>query len=292
MVCYKKCHLSAIVVLIFAVLGCNLFSSTENESKEIVVETPQEEIVFGDDSHSDTTTLNDFEIEEANTAEEQKQSGNKRKVVRFAKNKTSRTYRDLVYNKSKHTYILEAAKGQDISVKLGSVESNAIFSIRKPKGGFIFGSSNRKAAGPYNGTLPASGKYQIEVSPTFGNSSYNITFSVTGKTKDNSATVESVGGLTTVVRFKKGATSANYRNAVVRGQRNTYILGGKGGQLMSVSISSLEDNAVFGIKTPGGKTIVSGKSNWSGQLPADGKYRIIVRGMRGNATYTVRFAVR
>ena len=61
---------------------------------------------------------------------------------------------------------------------------------------------------------------------------------------------------------------------------------------MSVSISSLEDNAVFGIKTPGGKTIVSGKSNWSGQLPADGKYRIIVRGMRGNATYTVRFAVR
>ena len=104
--------------------------------------------------------------------------------------------------------------------------------------------------------------------------------------------MESVGGLTTVVKFKKGATSASYKNAVVRGQRNKYILGAKGGQLMSVSISSLENNAVFDIQAPDGRILVNEKRSWSGQLPADGKYRIIVGGTRGNATYTVRFAVR
>jgi LysM repeat protein len=100
------------------------------------------------------------------------------------------------------------------------------------------------------------------------------------------------GGKTTVVKFDKGGTSATYENAVVRGDRDTYILGASGGQQMSVKISSLEDNAVFDITAPNGRTLVSETRNWSGQQPADGKYRIVVGGTRGNATYKVSFSVR
>ena len=104
------------------------------------------------------------------------------------------------------------------------------------------------------------------------------------------------GGVTRTVKFRKGATSASYKNAVIRGERDTYVLGAKGGQLMSVSITSLENNAVFQIRGPGGYLRGAGpgtdRRSWSGQLPANGKYRVIVGPTRGNATYTVTFAIR
>ncbi len=99
------------------------------------------------------------------------------------------------------------------------------------------------------------------------------------------------GGKTTVVKFRKGQTSATYENAVIRGDRDTYILDASGGQQMSGNISSLEDNAVFDITAPNGRTLVSETRNWSGQLPADGKYKIVVGGTRGNATYKVSFSL-
>ena len=61
---------------------------------------------------------------------------------------------------------------------------------------------------------------------------------------------------------------------------------------MSVNISSTENNAVFDIKAPNGRVLANEVRDWSGQLPADGKYRIVVGGTRGNATYKIRFAVR
>lgn len=99
-------------------------------------------------------------------------------------------------------------------------------------------------------------------------------------------------GKTMVVKFRKGETSATYENAVVRGDRDTYILGASSGQQISGNISSLEDNAVFDITAPNVRTLVNATRNWSGQLPADGKYRIVVGGTRGNATYKVSFSVR
>ena len=157
-----------------------MFSDQRNEPETNPDENTQEEIVLNDDSHTNTTTLNDEEIDGDDPTEGQRKIRSKRKTVRFARNTTSKTYSDLVYNTGKHTYILEAAKGQKMSVKVGAVDSNAVFIIKKPKGGFLYGGSTKKTSGPYSGTLPESGKYQIEVSSTFENASYNITFSVTG----------------------------------------------------------------------------------------------------------------
>jgi hypothetical protein len=104
-------------------------------------------------------------------------------------------------------------------------------------------------------------------------------------------------GVTSRVRFARGSSSATMKGAVIRGERDIYIVGANGGQSMSVTIASLERNAVFQIEAPGGNELRGASETddavrWSGPLPASGDYRIIVGGTRGNASYTLRVSIR
>ena len=104
-------------------------------------------------------------------------------------------------------------------------------------------------------------------------------------------------GLSKRVRFPRGGTTAVLKNSVVRGTVDRYTLGARSGQQMKVSISSVEQNAVFTIYTPGGGTldgagIGQDATSWSGVLPQDGDYAIEVGGTRGNATYALKVTVR
>lgn len=94
------------------------------------------------------------------------------------------------------------------------------------------------------------------------------------------------------IRFARGASSAAIQNSVVRGTRDTYLLNAKAGQRMTVSISSVEENAVFDIIAPNQQTIAQDVTNSSVVLPARGDYRIVVGGTRGNATYKLRVAIK
>lgn len=94
------------------------------------------------------------------------------------------------------------------------------------------------------------------------------------------------------IRFQRGASGATIQTSVVRGTRDTYVLAANRRQRMTVSITSLEKNAVFDIKDPNGKIIKQEVTNWSGVLPTTGDYRIIVGGTRGNASYRLRVSVR
>ncbi|HEX8131195.1 MAG TPA: hypothetical protein VF527_19000 [Pyrinomonadaceae bacterium] len=104
-------------------------------------------------------------------------------------------------------------------------------------------------------------------------------------------------GLTKRVRFARGRTTTTLKNSVVRGTRDRYTLGARAGQKMSVSITSVERNAVFTIRTPAGDMLegageAHGAKSWSGKLPESGDYVIEVGGTRGNATYTLKVTVR
>src|SRR5437868_14785998 len=65
-------------------------------------------------------------------------------------------------------------------------------------------------------------------------------------------TITSADGIRKRVKFGKGRSAATLSGAVIRGDVDTYIVGASRGQTMRVSITSLEKNAVFQIKTPGG----------------------------------------
>ena len=94
------------------------------------------------------------------------------------------------------------------------------------------------------------------------------------------------------VKFAPGTSSTVLDNSVVRGSRDIYLLGAKGGQTMNLSITSLEDNAVFDLVAPDGKTIIQEKTNESIVLPETGDYQVIVGGTRGNATYQLQVEIK
>ncbi len=105
-------------------------------------------------------------------------------------------------------------------------------------------------------------------------------------------------GVKKKVRFARGTSSTTLTGAVIRGERDRYYLGAKKGQTMSVKITSLEKNAVFQIYLSGEQEALPGAGDgddatkWSGELPADSEYTIVVGGTRGNATYTLTISIK
>jgi hypothetical protein len=92
------------------------------------------------------------------------------------------------------------------------------------------------------------------------------------------------------IYFKSGEDSTTIRTAVVRGTRDIYLLGAAKGQVMTVQIKSLEDNALFDVEappTPSGyrRVLTEGSASWSGRLPETGDYQLSVGSTHGNATY-------
>ncbi|BAZ37354.1 hypothetical protein NIES4101_32750 [Calothrix sp. NIES-4101] len=94
------------------------------------------------------------------------------------------------------------------------------------------------------------------------------------------------------VKFNPGANSTTIKNSVIRGERDTYLVGAKSGQQMTIKITSLENNAVFDFIAPDGKIIKTELTNWSGKLPKNGDYRVIVGGTRGNASYELTLQIK
>lgn len=104
-------------------------------------------------------------------------------------------------------------------------------------------------------------------------------------------------GVTERVKFQPGTSGATIKGSVIRGERDTYILGAGAGQWIKVKIYSLEDNAVFELQKPDGSfEAMPGDGEdtkfYQGPLPSNGDYKIIVGGTRGNATYTLMVEIR
>jgi hypothetical protein len=104
-------------------------------------------------------------------------------------------------------------------------------------------------------------------------------------------------GITKRVRFAKGRSSVTLSNSVIRGDRDTYILGAKTGQRIIVRVTSLEDNAAFRIERPNGEFLqgageMDDATSVTVRLPESGDYRIVVGGTRGNASYKLTISIR
>jgi len=104
-------------------------------------------------------------------------------------------------------------------------------------------------------------------------------------------------GVKKKIQFARGSSSATVEGGVIRGERDRYYLGAKKGQTMSVKITSEEDNAVFQVYLPGEEDALPGAGDgddakdWSGELPRDAEYIIVVGGTRGNASYRLKVSI-
>jgi hypothetical protein len=106
--------------------------------------------------------------------------------------------------------------------------------------------------------------------------------------------------------FATGSTRGTIGGHVQRGARDLYSLSANAGQILTVTLTTPDDNAVFQIYQPGttlgrdgagllefkGKALrnsADGDDNtrWSGPLPATGTYLIAIGSTRGNARYSM-----
>ncbi len=94
------------------------------------------------------------------------------------------------------------------------------------------------------------------------------------------------------VQFPPGSSETVVSNGVIRGDRDVYLLEARGGQVMTLAISALEDNAVFDVVGPSGWVQVVEGTNEEIFLPHTGEYQVIVGGTRGNASYDLSIAIR
>ncbi|MGQ0763702.1 MAG: hypothetical protein ACT4OT_17040 [Acidobacteriota bacterium] len=92
--------------------------------------------------------------------------------------------------------------------------------------------------------------------------------------------------------------SKTVSGSVIRGERARHTVNAKAGQTLEVNVTSDEDNAVFQIYLPGEKGTLSGAGEmddakkFSGTVPSDGEYVIVVGPTRGNATYKLSYSVK
>ncbi|MBD0271873.1 MAG: hypothetical protein ICV73_08075 [Acetobacteraceae bacterium] len=112
------------------------------------------------------------------------------------------------------------------------------------------------------------------------------------------------------IRFARGASGAEIRGAVARGERAVYSLEARGGQRMSLRIAAPERNAVFQVYAPGAVPEIKDSvlevagealpgagegedaTRWTGVLPRTGAYLVVVGSTRGNATYRLAVSIR
>jgi hypothetical protein len=92
-------------------------------------------------------------------------------------------------------------------------------------------------------------------------------------------------------QFAPGARSTVIENAVIRGERDIYLLNAREGQQMQVQITALEENAVVDILAPGGEVIQQEVTQAEIQLPSTGDFQIVVGGTRGNASYRLEVGI-
>jgi len=103
--------------------------------------------------------------------------------------------------------------------------------------------------------------------------------------------------------FATGSTRGTVGGHVLRGHRDLYSLQASTGQIMTVTLTAPDDNAVFQIWEPNTAlaqdadgvvefkgTALPGADDatrWTGRLPRTGTYLIVVGSTRGNARYSV-----
>lgn len=98
-------------------------------------------------------------------------------------------------------------------------------------------------------------------------------------------------GIKEQIYFESGKNSTTISESVLESYRDIYAITAQGGQQLSLSIRSKDNNAVFNVVTPSGSILGTELTQKTFSLPHTGDYQIIVGANRGNATYDLEISV-
>lgn len=93
------------------------------------------------------------------------------------------------------------------------------------------------------------------------------------------------------VQFERGRTTAVLKGTTTGS--DTYLLRAKEGQTMLVHVTARGKNVTLDVFAEDGAVLgASDGSDWTGQLPQTGDYRIVVSATKGTAHYTLEVTIR
>ncbi len=214
------------------------------------------------------------------------------RAVRFDPGASATVVSDAVVRGNRHTYTIDARAGQTMELSISSLEDNAVYDLLDPGGNLL----ESEVTGSQT-LLLQDGVHSVVIGGTRGNASYELIIVIPPETTDptieDSDDEDGADDPTGVeaIRFESGASAATVSNSVVRAEVQIYTIDVSAGQFMSLSITSLEDNAQFAVIAPGGGLIVSESTSYEFDLAESGNYQLIVSSWRGNATYDLMVTV-
>jgi hypothetical protein len=205
--------------------------------------------------------------------------------VRFAAGESQSTLGRTLPSDEADLYQLEVADGQVISITMRSPKDNALAAVMAPDKSVVPGRFIEQVVAPTQ-----AGTYLICVTVPLENVEYKLTVSVIDDNTPTKVDARWCGDSVNdrgAIRFAANAFSGQAADAVIRGERDLYTVDANEGQALDVLLTSLEDNAVFTLQSPGGEIIIDEVSDFRIPLPESGTYNFCVGSVRGNASYTL-----
>jgi len=211
------------------------------------------------------------------------------RAIQFDRGASSATIDITASGEERSLYTLEVGAGQIMTVRVDSTDATATAILRAPttdlpSTGFTERTIVPTREGIYEICIAAGetgADTQLFVSVIDDNTPVRVDESWCGSTVNDRGEI----------RFDPGMFGTSLEGAVLRDERDVYTIEAGAGQDIDLVLTSLEDNAVFDLRSPSGETLIAGVSDFRIPLPEDGDYLICVGSVRGNASYTLDIAI-
>lgn len=95
------------------------------------------------------------------------------------------------------------------------------------------------------------------------------------------------------LQFKRGTSSATVTGKVSIALPDTFLVGARAGQVMTVKLTAVRKSVRFLVMSPTTRNLVADNAReWSGTLPETGDYYIIVDADERNSTYSMTVSIK
>jgi hypothetical protein len=196
--------------------------------------------------------------------------------ITFPAGSTSATVNGQVDGNTYRGYLLNAQAGQRMQVSTSSPLGNVYLTLVSPLGSPLARAQN--GAQTFDGILPESGDYSIQVSAPAGTAltSFTLFVSVTGQSQSGVQRI----------RFAPGSTAAQVTGQASGTVTASYVLEARAGQQMMIFLTSPLSNVYVTLVSPLGSPLAraqAGAQSFSGILPESGDYSIQLSAPAGTA---------
>jgi hypothetical protein len=94
------------------------------------------------------------------------------------------------------------------------------------------------------------------------------------------------------VQFKRGLSSTTVQGKVSIALPDTYLVGARTGQVMTVELTAPRKAVTFMVMSPTTRSLADNTRTWTGSLPETGDYTIIVEADERGSTYSMTITIK